>query len=108
MILSMSQSPLSDEEHNAAVMKPLRDTPVRYWDILNQTWLNFTPEDQSYWHDIIVLDHTVQYKGSILSRTRQQIEITLLFSEPRPCGAERVRFCITLANFDQYLWEDEE
>ena len=105
---SMSQDPLSEGEREELVLKPLADTPVRHWCLLCRRWANFTPEDQSYWHDVIVLDRTVQFKGSVLSRSRRQIELTLIFNPPRPCGSATIRFCITLEDFDQVLWEDED
>ena len=105
---SMSKDPLNEEDREQSVMKPLMDTPVRYWDILCRKWLNFTAEDQTYWHDIIVLDRTVQFAGSRLAKTRRQIEITLVFDPPKSPGNDTIQFCITLEDFDQYLWEDEE
>ena len=103
----MSNAPLSDTEHNDLIMKPLQETPLRYWALLNDRWLNFSEESQAYFIDVLLTDTKVAYKGSILSPTRRQIEITLLFNEPNPCGADRVRFCVTLECFDQLMTNEE-
>ena len=103
----MSNAPLSDAEHHELVMKPLRETPLRYWSLLNDRWLNFSEEAQAYFIDVLLRDDKVAYKGSVLSPTRKQIEITLLFNEPNPCGADSVRFCVTVDRFEQLLASDE-
>ena len=103
----MSNAPLSDTEHEELVMKPLQETPLRYWALLNDRWLNFSEEAQAYFIDVLLNDTKVAYKGSILSPTRRQVEITLLFNEPNPCGADRVRFCVTLECFEQLMRNDE-
>lgn len=104
---SMSNAPLSEVEHNTLVMKPLQETPLRYWSLLNDRWLNFSEEAQAYFVDVLLNDSKVAYKGSTLSPTRKQVEITLLFSELSPCGADRVLFCVTLDCFDRLLAHDE-
>ena len=103
----MSNAPLTDTEHEELVMKPLQETPLRYWALLNERWLNFSEEAQAYFVDVLLNDTKVAYKGSILSPTRRQIEITLLFNEPNPCGADRCRFCVTLDSFEQLMRNDE-
>ena len=105
--LPMSNAPLSDAEHFDLVMKPLQETPFRYRSLLNDRWLNFSEEAQAYFVDVLLNDNKVAYKGSILSPTRKQIEITLLFNEPNPCGADRVRFCVTLECFEQLMTTNE-
>ena len=103
----MSNAPLSEAEHNELVMKPLQETPLRYWALLNDRWLNFSEEAQAYFVDVLLNDTRVAYKGSILSPTRRQVEVTLLFNESSPCGADRVHFCVTLECFDQLVTHDE-
>ena len=98
--------PLTDADARAAGdILPLTSTPMRHWAILHERWENFTLTDQNYWKDILV-NGPVRFAGSVLSHQRQQIEIVLIFSERRPCGAYMACFCITLADFEAFRLEN--
>ena len=99
---SMSKQPLPANCPNRRNTQLVSLTPLRYQIIMEEEWLNFDNDAQQELKDILS-SNEILCVASLLSHQRRQIELTVVFKEPRPCGAFLVRFCVTMGDFNRFL-----
>ena len=96
----MSKLPLPLTCPNRKNTLLVTETPRLYQVVLEDEWLNFEVEAQKELKDTLLSDQILCI-ATLLSNYRRQIELTVVFKEPRPCGTFLVRFCVTLGDFNR-------
>ena len=69
--------------------------------ITTELWLNLSPQTRDYWLAIMQSD-LVRFVGTVISRSRCQIEITIRFRERHAVHGYMESFCITLQQFNRF------
>lgn len=100
--VSLSQAQLSDSDYTDGELRPLTVGSLLQSCLMEETWLNCGPETQNFFQSLLRNPH--YFSGTILSRTRQQVELTIITFDTNGTspGATYV-ICVTLANFSRFL-----
>ena len=69
--------------------------------IMTEIWMNVSSESRHYWLLMIESD-LVRFVGTVVSRTRCQIELTLVFKRRHSVHGSMHSFCITLSDFRRF------
>ena len=70
--------------------------------LLSEPWLNWSSEAQRRWKSIMRLPE-IRFVGTVLSATRQQVEVTIISHQHVPTMGLHAEFCVTLADFQRFL-----
>ena len=100
---SMSIRRLTSGEYESNEMTPISLTTPLGRAIVNEEWLNMEPSQQEYWLRELSSLH-VEYAGTIISSVRKQVELTLIYRDTALNHGHQVSFCITLADFERFLY----
>ena len=99
---STSQLPLKEDEYGSGEIVALTRTPILTRALFNERWLNISEETQEYWLSVI-RSGSLRFVGTILSETRQQVELTLIYPESSPQAETYIHFCVSLPDFRRFL-----
>ena len=69
--------------------------------LLNEHWANMSECSRLHWLGIIN-SSSVRFVGTVISRTRLQVEITIVFDRPHPVYDDMVAFCVTPLAFHRF------
>ena len=103
MILpSYSREPFVSADYSDGEIYRLDEGSVLGQAILCERWLNMTSAEQSYWVNL-ARSAAVRFVGTVLSSSRQQVELTLIYPESSPQAETYIHFCVSLPNFRRFL-----
>ena len=100
---SLSKLPLGTNDYCDGEVYDLydRDRQELCSAIMTELWLNVSPNFQQYWLSVIRSD-LVRFVGTVVSRSRCQVEITVRFRSPHALHGHMSSFCITLERFNRF------
>ena len=98
----MSIRPLGDSEYDDGEVYPITLTTPIGLALINDRWLNFSEERQAYWLSELSSPR-IRFAGTVISRVRRQVELTIIYADQRGASGRQVSFCITLPDFDRFL-----
>ena len=70
--------------------------------LISEPWLNWSSGAQRQWKSIMISPE-IHFVGTVLSVTRQQVEVTIISRQHVPNMGLHAEFCVTLANFQRFL-----
>ena len=99
---SMSLRALGDDEYDDGEVIPVSlESPV-VQALINEPWLNMCDNRREYWLSEL-RSLRIRFAGTIISRVRRQVELTLIYKDRIGGHGHQISFCITLADFDRFL-----
>ena len=103
MSQSMSTEPLSSGEYSDGEIYSLwaPERVILMHAILTEPWLNMSAETRKNWL-ILIQSPYVRFVGTVLSRARQQVEITIVFHQPHPVHGCITELCVSLIEFQRF------
>ena len=103
IVPSLSTRDLSDGEYHDGELHCLHsaDRVVLKHALLWEPWLNVSDDTRNHW---LALMHSsnARFVGTIISRPRQQIEISVVFAQPHPVYGGVGTICVTLSQFSRF------
>ena len=103
VVPSLSKQPLGANDYCDGEIYDLYDINRRELcaAILEELWLNVSPDFQHHWLSIIQ-SSLVRFVGTVVSRSRCQVEITVRFKAPHAVHGHMSSFCISLDRFNRF------
>ena len=100
--VSMSLKQLSDNEYDDGELYQLDVSNSLGQALLSERWLNLPLQHQIYWLSE-VYSPRVKFVGTVLSRVRQQVELTYIYHDSIGNTGHQVSFCVSLPDFHRFL-----
>ena len=69
--------------------------------ILGEQWINMSWETRQQWISLM-FSPTVRFVGTVVSRSRQQVEVSVMFRTWHPVHGAMVSFVLTLGDFHRF------
>ena len=101
MAQSYSQLPLDTGDYDDGEVYPLLPNSTLWHALMDELWLNWSLEQQNLWK--WKLQQPSRFVGTVLSRNRQQVEITLIYQDNTGNATGMDTVTVTLANFQRFL-----
>ena len=100
---SLSTRRLGDNEYHDGELHDLHseDRAILKHALLYEPWVNVSEETKTYWLNLIYSANT-RFVGTVISRPRQQIEVSVIFSRPHPVHGGMGSICVTLSHFARF------
>ena len=100
--LSLSQEPFSDSEYSDGEIYRLIPGSVQWIALTTETWLNCSPSTRDHFVRLLLAPH--YFAGTVLSLTRQQLELTIIPFANGSSGPGDIQvISITLDNFHRFI-----
>ena len=100
MVQSYSQLPFGTGDYNDGEIHPLLVGSTLWQALVNELWLNWSLSQQDMWK--WRLQQPLKFVGTVLSHTRQQIEITMVYQDNTGISSGMDTVTVTLANFSRF------
>ena len=69
--------------------------------LLTEPWVNVSEDTRVHWLNLMHSSNT-RFVGTVISRPRRQIEISVIFSRPHPVYGGMGSICVTLSDFFRF------
>ena len=100
MAQSYSQLPFGTGDYDDGEIQPLVTGSILWRALIHEPWLNWSLPAQNLWK--WRLQQPLKFMGTVLSNSRQQIEITLVYQDGTGCSSGMDTVTVTLANFARF------
>ena len=100
-VQSMSLQELTGNQYDDGEIYPLDITSPLGQALLLEQWLNLPSSHQAYWISEMYSPR-VKFVGTVLSRVRQQVELTYVYRDSIGNTGHRVSFCVSLPDFSRF------
>ena len=103
IIPSLSTRELSAGEYHDGELHCLHATSrtVLKTALLGEPWLNVSDDTRNHWL-ALMRSPSVRFVGTVISRPRQQVEVSVVFSQPHPVYGGVGSICVTLSHFSRF------
>ena len=98
----MSVRELGEGEYEDGEVYPISLTNALGQAITTERWLNMDQSRQAFWL-AEMSSSRVKFVGTVLSRVRQQCELTIVYYDSVGNTGHKISFCISLENFGRFL-----
>ena len=99
---SMSTSELTDGEYENGELIAVSMTSPLTRAIMYEPWLNVSNSQRDIWLSELS-SPWIKFAGTVLSRVRKQVELTLIYRDQYGETSHQRSICISLADFDRFL-----
>ena len=101
MAPSYSKTPFGTGDYTDGEIKPLLPSSLLWQALLQETWLNWSLEHQRMWK--WKLQQPLKFIGTVMSSSRMQVEITLIYQDNTGNSSGIETVTVTLADFSRFL-----
>ena len=98
----MSQDELGDDEYEDGELYVLSLATPLGRAITSERWLNVDQTVQAFWLNEMASPR-VKFIGTVLSRVRQQVELSIIYYDGAGNTGQKRSFCISLADFGRFF-----
>ena len=98
----MSTSELGDGEYENGELIPVSMTDPLVRAIMYEPWLNVPDGLRAHWLSEMSSPR-IKFIGTVLSRVRKQVELTLIYRDQTGATSHQRSICISLSHFERFL-----
>ena len=98
---SLSKEPFGDDDYDDGEVYDLRENNALRAALATERWLNWSLSQQQHWQR--KMTRPMRFLGYVLSTSRQQAEITLIYEPQAGLTSYMESVTVTLANFSRFI-----